>query len=88
MHDANYFIKSDYKSRDEPIYYDNRPGAISDIIHQPDAYLFAAHLAAKYGADAIIDIGCGSARKLMGIEGVRRIGVFPSQSRFLPRKIS
>ena len=75
MAEANYFIKSDYKSRDEPIYYDNRPSAVSDIIHQPEAYLFAAHLAAKYGADAIIDIGCGSARKLMGIAGVRRIGV-------------
>ena len=34
------------------------------IVHQPHAYPFAAHLAARYGCTHVIDLGCGRAQKL------------------------
>lgn len=75
MDRTDFFIKSGYTSRSEAAYFDDRPYAVSDIVHQPDAYTLASYLASRYGADTIVDVGCGSARKLMALSGVRKIGV-------------
>lgn len=73
--DGLYFIKDGYISRTEAPYFDDRPLSDSDVIHQPDAYALAAFLGERYGAKTIIDIGCGSARKLMAVTGFKTIGV-------------
>ena len=38
-----------------------------------DAYALAGHLATRFGADSIIDIGLGSPRSLMALAGLRKI---------------
>lgn len=73
--DDRYFIKDGYTSRTDVPYFDDRSLSNSDVIHQPDAYALAAFLGERYGAKTIIDIGCGSARKLMAMTGFQTIGV-------------
>jgi hypothetical protein len=75
QHISQFHIKAGYASRDGADYFDDRPYATSDVVHQPDAYALAAHLALHYGADTIVDVGCGSARKLIALEGFRKVGV-------------
>ena len=72
---SRFCIKDGYRARGEARYFDDRPYAETEIVHQPDVYTLAAFVAARCGADTIIDVGCGSARKLMALEGVRRIGI-------------
>jgi hypothetical protein len=72
---SHFCIKDGYRARTEARYFDDRPYADADIVHQPDAYPLAAFVAARYGADTIIDVGCGSARKLMALHGVRKVGI-------------
>lgn len=72
---AGFCIKHGYVARAQASYFDDEPYATSPVIHQPDAYTLAAFLAQRHGADTIIDIGCGSARKLMALQGFRKIGV-------------
>jgi len=62
----NYFLPKNYTSRNEPFYFDD-PGSQSAIIWQPDVYKIAAILAKEAGTEAIIDIGCGQAKKLYEI---------------------
>jgi hypothetical protein len=70
-----FFIKAGYFHRLDVAGFDDRPFADTAIVHQPDAYALAAHLAGRFGADTIIDVGCGSARKLMALDGVQKIGI-------------
>lgn len=72
---SEFHIKSGYASRTEAVYFDERPYSQSEIVHQPDAYTLAGYLAKRIGADTIIDVGCGSARKLMTLDGFRKVGV-------------
>jgi hypothetical protein len=62
---AGYFIKPGYASRAVPEYFHDTLAETQGITHQPDAYPFAAHLAAFHGCRHIIDIGCGLAHKLV-----------------------
>jgi hypothetical protein len=71
----NLFIKPGYRARGTAVYFDDTAYADDDIIHQPHAYTLAGFLASRYHAETIIDIGCGSGRKLMGLQGIRRIGI-------------
>jgi SAM-dependent methyltransferase len=57
-----YGIHADYTSRARPEYYvDSDEG----IVWQPDVYTTAAAIARTLGAKRIIDVGCGSAAKLV-----------------------
>ncbi len=58
---SQFHIKPGQHVAYRAIYFDDRPYAQSDAVHQPDAYALAGYLATRYGADTIIDIGCGSA---------------------------
>jgi hypothetical protein len=61
-----YFLKPGYRSRDVPEYC---VGDGSETTYQPDVYTFAAVAARSIGATALIDIGCGRARKLVASAG-------------------
>lgn len=72
---ANFCIKPGYISRTSAIYFDDQPLADSAIIHQPDVYELAYRLAQSFGADVIVDVGCGVARKLMALPEINKIGI-------------
>lgn len=61
----SFFIKSGYVSRSHPSYLIDDLADSKGITHQPHVYPFAAFLARKFGCSRIIDIGCGSAKKLI-----------------------
>ena len=62
---GHFFIKQGYTPRSAPEYFHDTLADTRGINYQPDAYPFAAHLAAFYGCRHIIDIGCGLAHKLV-----------------------
>lgn len=62
------FIKDDYRPRLDNDYFEDVLADGDDpIIHQPDVYPLAAHLARRAGCTHIIDIGCGRAGKLAAL---------------------
>ena len=67
-----FCIRPDYTHRDVPNYFDDETG---DTLWQPDVYAIAIALARSVGATSLIDIGCGSGRKLIGVEGFDIAGV-------------
>jgi len=71
-----YFIKQDYKSREVSQYFEDSLADASGIVHQPDVYPFAGHLARILGRQNIIDLGCGRAQKLVTLQPeFRTVGV-------------
>jgi len=65
IENKSFFIKSDYVSRSHPSYFVDNLADLKGITHQPHVYPFAAFLARKFGCSHIIDVGCGSAKKLI-----------------------
>jgi len=61
----NFFIKQPYTPRVTPEYFYDDLSDKAGITYQPDVYPFAAFLAQKFGCTHVIDIGCGSAQKLI-----------------------
>jgi SAM-dependent methyltransferase len=51
-------------ARDRPDYFQDDLPETAGIVHQPDVYPFAAHLARLFGCHHLLDIGCGRAYKL------------------------
>lgn len=73
---GNYFIKTGYTSRSRVEYFDDVRPDQSTITHQPDVYPLVGHIAERFECDTIIDIGCGTAGKLMALAPkFRTIGV-------------
>ena len=64
---SNYCIKAGYQSRLTPEYFEDDQAAGTDIVHQPDVYELAAHLARRLGCTHILDVGCGRGRKLASL---------------------
>jgi len=62
---SDYFIKLGYRVREVPVYFDDVAIQGSDVIWQPDVYTYAVYLARCFKCSYIIDIGCGSAQKLV-----------------------
>lgn len=60
-----YFIKDGYRHRPEPEYA--RDIVDDAVVWQPDVYAEAARLADLLGASCIVDVGCGSGAKLVGL---------------------
>jgi len=58
----NYYIKPEYQSRTEYVHYDDQ--ACEDE-WQLEVYLHALGLMKKFDLKSVVDIGCGSAYKLM-----------------------
>lgn len=67
------FTKPQYIARSTPDYFADQTG---DVIWQPNVYKLAEKIQAKFGCSRIIDVGCGTARKLMKLAPhVRKIGI-------------
>jgi len=64
-----FFIRDGYTIREEPEYFVDSCRETEGIVHQPDVYPFAAHLARLFGVGHLIDIGCGRAEKLADFGG-------------------
>lgn len=72
----NLALPAGYVSRVPPEYFDDVARADAEIVHQPDVYAAAAHLARATGATHIVDVGCGAAEKLLPLAPeFRLIGV-------------
>lgn len=63
----DYCIKPGYMHRAAASYFEDAIASSSGVIHQPDVYPFAAHIARGFGCTHILDIGCGRARKLVAL---------------------
>lgn len=62
-----YRLPPRYRRNTHPVPFDDHAPIVGQCAGwewQPDVYPFAAGLAAERGADTLIDIGCGAARKL------------------------
>ena len=62
MNEQNYFLKPGYRSRPQPEYFVDEN---LDAVWQPDVYPEAAALGRRLGARKIVDVGCGTAGKLV-----------------------
>lgn len=77
---GNYCIRPDYVARDQPDYYrdlEAGPADGSGPVWQPDVYTHAAAIAGVLGTRKIVDVGCGSGKKLVALaaEGFDVVGV-------------
>ena len=70
----NWHLPEGYQSRAQPEYHDDHTSDVSDVVHQPEAYEVVKYLLRATGRGTVIDIGCGSGRKLREMPA-RRIGV-------------
>ena len=59
---SKYKIKSTYVERESPGYFEDIPDG---LVYQPDVYVLAGILAQLVGARYLVDLGCGSAQKLI-----------------------
>ena len=71
---VNWHLPEDYQSRLQPEYHDDHSSDVSDVVHQSEAYEVVKYLLGATGRTTVIDIGCGSGRKLREMPA-RRIGV-------------
>jgi len=66
--EQSYHTKAGYQSRKEIAYFVDNLDVQQDVVHQPEAYAFATHLARQFACKYIIDVGCGQARKLAELQ--------------------
>lgn len=62
-------------SRVAPDYHDDQCYDDADVVHQPEAYEVVRYLIGATGRGTVIDIGCGSGRKLRDLQADKTIGV-------------
>ena len=68
IRNQNFGLKEGYQSRIEPIYFDDTSTAEeTGVVHQQSIYDLAGFLAERDGIKTIIDIGCGSGKKLCAL---------------------
>jgi SAM-dependent methyltransferase len=72
---VDWHLPSGYVSRQEPEYHHDDSSELSDIVHQPEAYEVVRYLVGATGRGTVIDIGCGSGRKLRDLSVRRAVGV-------------
>jgi len=60
-------LRADYVSRRAIEVFDDVAGVEDGLTHQPDVYQLVAYLVERTGARRIVDIGCGSAKKLLAL---------------------
>lgn len=68
-------LPGDYVSRSKPDYFNDISNRAGNVIYQPDVYAFADFLLRTSGRGTLLDVGCGSARKLLATCARRTIGV-------------
>lgn len=64
-HHEGFYTKPGYAAREASFYFEDSLVSGSKIIHQPDVYALADHLARLFGCTHILDIGCGRGHKLV-----------------------
>jgi SAM-dependent methyltransferase len=65
---SSYFLPSSYQSRPQPEYFHDLANKKQpDIVWQPEVYECLAKVGRATGRDTLIDIGCGTARKLIAL---------------------
>ena len=64
MRKPKYFLKPGYRSREQPEYFIDED---LNAVWQPDVYPEAAGLARRLGARKLVDVGCGTAAKLVAL---------------------
>ncbi len=64
-----------YIERLDPDYFSDAEYYSASVIHQPEVYDAADYLLRSSGRSIVVDIGCGTGRKLLTIQAQRRIGV-------------
>jgi SAM-dependent methyltransferase len=70
-----FFLPDGYKSRASPKYFDDAPNLAGKVVHQQDVYAFADYLLRVSGRNTVVDVGCGSGRKLLAVGAAHRIGL-------------
>src|SRR5262245_8536940 len=60
-----FFIRSDYRARTTPTYFSDDAEQRVGIVWQPDVYATAGRLARQFGAQRLVDVGCGDGAKLV-----------------------
>lgn len=70
-----FHLPIDYIENHSPSYHADASLAASDVIYQPEVYAVADWLMKAKQRSAVIDIGCGNARKLHAVQAGRHIGV-------------
>lgn len=69
----NFFTKPGYRHREDQTYFEDRED-LTGILWQKDVYDFTINTAKLMGLELIIDVGCGSAKKLRNC-GLEFIGI-------------
>ena len=73
---SNFMFKDGYVARTKPSYFDDVGAEALGIVHQPDVYPFAAHVARLHGCSNLVDLGCGQAEKFSTLSAeFRLVGV-------------
>jgi len=62
-----FCIKENYRHRLKPKYFQDSLTEKSGTTWQPDVYDFASKLATRFGCTHILDVGCGTANKLVSL---------------------
>lgn len=70
-----WHLPEGYSSRLEPEYHDDQGSEVSEIVHQPEAYEVVRYLLGATHRSTVVDIGCGSGRKLRNLSARKAIGV-------------
>jgi SAM-dependent methyltransferase len=71
----SWHLPEGYTSRLRPEYHHDQPSDDHEIVHQPEAYDVVRYLLSATGRGTVIDVGCGSGRKLRELGASRAVGV-------------
>lgn len=71
----SWHLPEGYTSRLQPEYHDDAVSDDAEVVHQPEAYDVVRYLLEVTGCDTVIDIGCGSGRKLRALPAAHAVGV-------------
>lgn len=73
--ELSWHLPEGYASRLQPDYHHDAVSDDADVVHQPEAYEVVRYLLAETGRGTVLDIGCGSGRKLRELSAPRAVGV-------------
>jgi len=72
---VTWYLPDGYEPNLEPDYHHDESSEIADVVHQPEAYELVRYLLSATGRGMVIDVGCGSGRKLRELAAPRKMGI-------------